>query len=245
MEHLRNLYTVRDVEGMLEQAISLARSGEKEEARELLERIVETDRDNELAWQWLALCAASRDDRIRALEQVVAINPTNTKARRVLAQMQESPWHTLRLLLEEIRYHRYTRPVAIGVVAVLALALTLSLGLRIYRSMYRRHLESAVINSEARKLEAMQTATARAWFVPTWTPAPTRTPSPTNTLVVPQEPSTSMEDSGAVSWVISIPNHSAAPNNPPPVSPTPRGAIPPGHPTPLPGLSGWSANARP
>ena len=219
MEDLRKLYTVKDVDAALEQAISLARSGEKEQARELLQRIIETERDNELAWRWLAVCAASRADRIHALEQVVAINPTNSQARRVLAQMQESPWHTLRQLLEEIRYHRYTRPVAIGIVAVLALGLTLSLGLRIYRSMYRRHLESAVINSEARKMEAMQTATARAWFVPTWTPAPTRTPSPTNTLVVPQEPSTSMEDSGAVSRVSSIPDHLAVPNSPPPVPP--------------------------
>jgi hypothetical protein len=195
MNDLRDLFSLQDVEGALQEAIAQARSGEKDEARFVLQQIVEAEPHNELAWFWLAWCATSKAERIEALQQVVEINPANARARRILDSLQEPIWGPL----WELRHHRYTRPVAIGAIALVLLAIILPLGLRAYRTSYRRSLESAVVTSEALKVKAMQTATAGSWVVPTWTaePTPTRTPSPTNTLVVPQElaPGSSASDS--------------------------------------------------
>ena len=41
---------------MLEQAITLARSGDKGAARDLLYQVVAQEPDNEHAWGWLATC---------------------------------------------------------------------------------------------------------------------------------------------------------------------------------------------
>jgi hypothetical protein len=193
MAELRELFTIEDIDAAMQEATALARSGDKAEACYLLQEIAEAQPDNEAAWLWLALCTPTKEERLHALQQVVAINPANARAQRLLAQMQETPWQ----ILAELRHHRHVRTFAIGAAALLALILTLSLGLRVYRHLYRQNLETAVVTSEAVKVKVMQTATARAWNIPTWTPAPTRTPRPTNTRVVSQEPSVVDNEAGA------------------------------------------------
>jgi hypothetical protein len=195
MESLRNRFKIEDVEVALEDAITLARAGEKAEASFLLEQVVELVPENELAWRWLAWCATSKEERIHALQQVLAINPSNKKARRLLADMQE----TRAQMVWELRNEKYVRAVVIGVVVLLVLGPLLSWGLGAYRESRRRNLEAAVSTSEAAKVEAMRTATARAWIVPTWTPGPTRTPRPTSTRVVQQTPEAGAETAPAPS----------------------------------------------
>lgn len=65
----------------LPQAIELARTGHKQEARALLEEILSASPTNETAWIWLADCAATPQERIAVLEQCVAANPQASKAR--------------------------------------------------------------------------------------------------------------------------------------------------------------------
>jgi hypothetical protein len=185
MEDLRERFTIQDVEAALQEAVALARAGEKSAAREALQWIVEIEPGSEGAWRWLAWCATTRAERADALRRVVAINPANSKARQLLSTMEEPEWH----MLWELRDHRYTRVVVTAIAVLLVLTVGLPLGLGAYRESHRRHVEAALYTSEVRKVEAMQTATARAWIIPTWTPGSiTRTPSPTNTRVVPQEP---------------------------------------------------------
>jgi hypothetical protein len=74
---------------MLEQAIALAKSGDKDGARTLLRQIVAQDPSSEHAWGWLAYCAENETERHQALEQVVAINPDNKAARRALGKLDE------------------------------------------------------------------------------------------------------------------------------------------------------------
>ena len=74
---------------MLEQAITLAKAGDKMGARVHLLQIVAQDSDNEYAWGWLAYCAATNQERHQALTQVVRINPSNEPAHRALAKLNE------------------------------------------------------------------------------------------------------------------------------------------------------------
>jgi tetratricopeptide (TPR) repeat protein len=74
---------------VLQRAIQAARAGQKLEARDLLLQVVEVDPRNELAWIWLSGLVDTLEDRIIACENVLTINPANTKVRAYLARLQE------------------------------------------------------------------------------------------------------------------------------------------------------------
>jgi hypothetical protein len=61
----------------LEQAIELARSGDRAAARELLGQIIKQDPDNEAVWGWLAHCVTTKEEKIYCLKRVVQLNPAN------------------------------------------------------------------------------------------------------------------------------------------------------------------------
>lgn len=71
----------------LQRAIALIQAGRPDEARPLLEAIVAADPTRELAWMWLATVATERDERIRYLERVLALNPQNETARTAYARL--------------------------------------------------------------------------------------------------------------------------------------------------------------
>ncbi|NTU54857.1 MAG: hypothetical protein HGA79_01240 [Anaerolineales bacterium] len=79
---------------LLRQAIELARSGKKVEARDAFLRIVNKDVHNELAWMWLAGLVDSLEDKIIACENVLAINPSNKKARDYLESLNRKKGNT-------------------------------------------------------------------------------------------------------------------------------------------------------
>jgi tetratricopeptide (TPR) repeat protein len=72
----------------LRQAINAARSGRKQEARDLLLKIVEVQPSNEAAWIWLSGLVDSLEDQIIACENALIINPANEKVRGYLRQLQ-------------------------------------------------------------------------------------------------------------------------------------------------------------
>lgn len=72
----------------LRRAINAARSGRKQEARDLLLKIVDDQPSNEAAWIWLSGLVDSLEDQIIACENALMINPGNDKVRAYLRQLQ-------------------------------------------------------------------------------------------------------------------------------------------------------------
>lgn len=84
MSEYENLQTV------LDNAITAARTGDTATARRLLKRVLEDNPDNELALMWMASSVNSPAERRAYLQQVVRINPNNQRARDALAQLSTS-----------------------------------------------------------------------------------------------------------------------------------------------------------
>lgn len=66
------------------EAVAAARLGQKGLARRLFNEIIEKDPHSEQALLWLAALADTPDESIRALEQVLLINPNNEQATKAL-----------------------------------------------------------------------------------------------------------------------------------------------------------------
>ena len=77
-------------ESMFIQAVSLARSGRKVEARRLLEQILKADRTNEMAWLWYAECVDTPAERTQALEACMRINPQAQRVRLSLSALHQT-----------------------------------------------------------------------------------------------------------------------------------------------------------
>lgn len=73
------------MKNLLQQGITAAQSGLREEARSLLLQVVEADERNEQAWLWLAGVVDDPDDMRTSLENALQLNPENTRARQGLA----------------------------------------------------------------------------------------------------------------------------------------------------------------
>lgn len=73
-----------NVDGMVREGISAFRAGRKDEARTLLMKAVEIDEHNEEAWLWLSAVMESPDEQRICLENVLAINPNNARAKQGL-----------------------------------------------------------------------------------------------------------------------------------------------------------------
>src|SRR3954470_22831729 len=74
---------------LLEQGISAALTGRREEARALLEQVVEADDRNEQAWLWLSGLLEEPEDVRTCLENVLHLNPDNVKAQQGLAWVEQ------------------------------------------------------------------------------------------------------------------------------------------------------------
>lgn len=77
-----------NVDGMVREGISAYRAGKKDEARALLMRAVEIDEHHEQAWLWLSAVVESTEEQVICLENVLAINPANERARQGLATLR-------------------------------------------------------------------------------------------------------------------------------------------------------------
>lgn len=73
-----------NLERQLRAGIRAAQQGDQQRARQLLEDLLRRDRDNELAWIWLASVGQSTRERRLCLERVLRINPLNQRARTAL-----------------------------------------------------------------------------------------------------------------------------------------------------------------
>jgi hypothetical protein len=73
----------------LSQAISLIRSGQKDQARTILYDLLKADPHNEMGWLWLAETLPNDEQRIRALEQCLKVIPESQLARKGLERMRK------------------------------------------------------------------------------------------------------------------------------------------------------------
>lgn len=80
---------------LFKRAIQLARDGQIEAARSLLEIVVRQEPNNENAWLWYVDTFESHEDRIRALERMQIDNPGNVRAQRILQKLRAEPKNTV------------------------------------------------------------------------------------------------------------------------------------------------------
>lgn len=78
-----------NVEAMVREGTNALKAGRKEEARALLMKAVELDELNEDAWLWLSAVVETEEDQQTCLENVLAINPTNERARQGLKYLEQ------------------------------------------------------------------------------------------------------------------------------------------------------------
>ncbi len=76
-----------NIANLLKAGIDAAKAGNKVEARRLLEQVLEKDDNNETAWMWYASVVDSAQKRRICLENVLEINPNNTRAREALEKL--------------------------------------------------------------------------------------------------------------------------------------------------------------
>jgi hypothetical protein len=75
------------IEETLQQAIALARTGQKNQAQELLQQVLSANPANESAWLWLTDCVNTRAERIEVLETCLRFVPESQIARAALAAL--------------------------------------------------------------------------------------------------------------------------------------------------------------
>ena len=66
---------------MLYEGARALQQGDKGRARDLLLQVVEADENSEEAWLWLSGAVDDPEDQRTALENVLALNPENARAR--------------------------------------------------------------------------------------------------------------------------------------------------------------------
>ncbi|MBE2183500.1 MAG: hypothetical protein IAE89_08760 [Anaerolineae bacterium] len=80
-----------NIEAMVREGIAAVKAGNKDDGRVLLNKAVELDPYNEEGWLWLSGVVDGQDDQRTCLENVLAINPANEKARKGLDFLSGKP----------------------------------------------------------------------------------------------------------------------------------------------------------
>jgi hypothetical protein len=76
------------IENLLYQGALAVKEGRLEQAQQYLLEVIEHDEQNELAWLWLSGAVDDPADQQIALENVLAVNPTNQRALDGIAWLQ-------------------------------------------------------------------------------------------------------------------------------------------------------------
>ncbi|MEM7345224.1 MAG: hypothetical protein AAF485_13350, partial [Chloroflexota bacterium] len=77
----------------LDEAIKVIQAGNREQGRQMLEEILETDENNEEVWLWLSSAVDSDEDREVCLENVLALNPDNVVAQKGLEALRSGTFN--------------------------------------------------------------------------------------------------------------------------------------------------------
>lgn len=87
-----------DARELRQRGIQLAKAGQKEEARELLQQSIRLEPYNEAAWLWLASVARDNRERLFCLQKLLEINPENETARKALEAATPTTTQTIKRL---------------------------------------------------------------------------------------------------------------------------------------------------
>ena len=80
-----------NLQSRLNAGIEAARSGNLAEARRLLQQVLSSDPNNEVAWMWMASAVTSPAERRVCLERALQINPGNARAKEALRRLEAAP----------------------------------------------------------------------------------------------------------------------------------------------------------
>lgn len=80
-----------NIDAMVRAGVDAYRAGNKVEARTLLERAIEIDGYNETAWLWLSAVVETKEEQQTCLENVLIINPDNSRAVQGLKSLGIDP----------------------------------------------------------------------------------------------------------------------------------------------------------
>ena len=78
-------------ESMLQEAIEAIRRRDLERARDLLTRLLKTDRDNATYWIWMSAAVDTKKERIYCLQTALNLDPENASAKRGLILLGAMP----------------------------------------------------------------------------------------------------------------------------------------------------------
>lgn len=178
-----------DIHAQLHEAIQLAQSGQRSEARRLLERIVQQEPDRAVAWMWLATVATDRIERVTFLERALTLDPTNARAQDAYAQLTGRVYDPppapsaakVSGAVQRISPSAVNLVVIVGLLLVMVVVALLLLG--VFDS-----------DDSATVLPTMPSRTPSNTPGPsptaTWTPLPTNTPGPSPTSIWDAPPAT-------------------------------------------------------
>jgi Tol biopolymer transport system component len=77
-----------DLQALLHTGIQAARAGNKQVAQRIFEQVLEADDRNELAWMWMASVVDTAGERRICLENALALNPQNERARQAMERLR-------------------------------------------------------------------------------------------------------------------------------------------------------------
>lgn len=76
------------IDERIQQVVAFAKSGNKSEARRLLEQIIRDEPGETRAWFLLSQLVDTRDQAIQCMQRVLELEPENAQARRKLQEFQ-------------------------------------------------------------------------------------------------------------------------------------------------------------
>lgn len=193
-------------EARIQQAITAAKNGKRDEARQILLKVVREDAENARAWMILARVTSDPSEKRTALNNVIELEPNNQQANQMLAQL------TISGAFDEenenaAKAGASVRRIIVGVMGVMLLVIIGIIGLVVSRGNEQAAADAtstaasgnltqvaAVKTNDtyATIVSEVETATAFA-LTPTNTATPrpippTDTPIPTITLTPSQTP---------------------------------------------------------
>ncbi len=179
------------LDDLLRQGIEAARAGNKAVARALLEQVVALNPQHEKGWFWLAAITDDLHEKRTCLNNVIVINPDNTRAQNLLARLEGTPPDEA-MPAEPFAAGagRARRNLVIGAGAIAALVLVIVLVMALGGNGDKKQPESGTGSGALTGLEPAESgdSTALAGTTqptrtftpppPTWTPVPSKTPVP-------------------------------------------------------------------
>lgn len=186
----------QDVQALLREGVAEARLGNREAARDLLEKVVALDPQSEKGWHWLASVAANEQDQRTYLQRVLQLNPDNASAQRALDKIQarEEEFDNRGEVVAGVSRGQFRTLLILGVVVLLAVVAIIAVAAFSGNRAAPPATPTPDANAqataaEAARLNAAATETQIALEAPTATPEPpTRTPFPTWTPTVTATP---------------------------------------------------------